>query len=240
MSLDRLRSAFAANELAPLARDEERRALIDALQLRSDAHVLEVGGWDGYLAAALVGHDLTIVERLPHFAAELRRRLPTVTVRDGLHERLPVDDAAFSHVAALVSLHHVDARGFLREANRVLVDGGRLVVVEVPLGGPVAHFLEQEVARLTRRGHAGNYWPDQQWIDEARAAGFADATATVVNSRWRFAAMSQAIEFCRAVFGLDAADAQILDAIHTLSPVPDDNGISWAWPLLVTTGTARS
>lgn len=235
MTAQRIELAFAANEIAPFARDDERRALIDALKLGTSEAILEVGGWDGYLTAAIPDAKLTIVERLSIVVEELRKRV-NVRVVEGRQEALPFHSETFDRVASLVSLHHIPILGFLREAARVLRPGGRLAIVEVPARSTVAVFLDTQVAKLCRRGHRGVYFAPDRWRHELTSLGFHDVHVEVRDLRWRFESMTQAIGYCRAVFGLDAEDADVLAAIQTLQPTTVNDVVSWTWPLVVISG----
>lgn len=241
MSDPRRDAAFKANELAPFARDEERRLLLDALRLEAGAIVLEVGAWDGYLASQLVAHDGEVI-LLDRIATEVRRlsaMFHGMRVMQGLQERIPILSDTVNRVASLVALHHINTPMFLREARRVLRDGGRLALVEVGLGSRVAKFLDTHVNAMTKpQGHRGIYFSPQEWRAHLTAAGFVNPSAEYRAAHWRFSSMSQAIEYCRLVFGLNPSttDGEILVAIETLDPVLHDASISWEWPLVVATG----
>lgn len=233
--------AYLANDLAPNARAEERDLLIKALLLAPDQDVLEVGAWDGYLASRLAGHEIstTLVDRMSFGVERLRKQFPTMRVFEGLQERIPVLGDSFDRVASLVALHHVNAVAFIKEARRVLRAEGRVAIVEVGRGSRVAMFLDTYVDKMTQpRGHRGIYLSPGEWVAHLEAAGF-EASAEYRTAHWRFRTMSQAIEYCRLVFGMSptVTDADIQAAIELLDPVAgDDAAISWEWPLLVVTG----
>lgn len=119
--------------------------MAEALQLRGNERVLEVGTGSGYAAAvlSLLAAEVYTVERLDFLAAEARKRLADypnvhVFVRDGtfgLPEYAPYDAICVSAASPWVPLP-------LREQ---LADGGRLVI---PVGGR----NEQILLRLLRKG----------------------------------------------------------------------------------------
>ncbi len=231
--------ALRANEIAPLARDDERQLLLAALQLSAGDAVLEVGAWDGYLAARLVDHEgpVTLLDRMQIGVDLLRVAYPQFRVFCGRQEALPLREGAVDRVASLVALHHVSAPAFVSEAKRVLRPGGRLAIVEVGRETVPATFLDTRVDALTKpRGHKGLYFTPAEWSARLMGAGFVDVTASLQTAHWRFATTAQAIAFCHAVFGLEATDADVAAAIMTLSPVSDETGVSWEWPLVVVTG----
>jgi ubiquinone/menaquinone biosynthesis C-methylase UbiE len=61
--------------------------------------------------------------------AEARLKLPSADLRHGVAERLPFDDASFDAVWMSLVVHLLDRPRAFSEARRVLVEGGRLIVV---------------------------------------------------------------------------------------------------------------
>lgn len=232
--------ALRANEIAPLARDDERQLLLAALQLSAGDAVLEVGAWDGYLAARLIDHEgpVMLLDRMQIGVDLLRSAYPQFRVFCGRQEALPFREGSVDRVASLVALHHLNVTAFVREAKRVLRPGGRLAIVEVGQETSTAAFLDTYVDAMTKpRGHKGIYFTPAEWAARLEDIGFVNVTASLQSARWRFSTTDQAIEFCRAAFGLEATNGEIASAIITLSPTSDETGVSWPWPLIVVTGT---
>lgn len=107
--------------------------------LDQGSSIVEVGTGTGTLAmqiaAQIPGVDLVAVDGDPDALEIARGKDPEASVRwiEGRAERLPIgDDSAGGCVISLV-LHHLgpdEKRQALVEARRVLVPGGRLVVVD--------------------------------------------------------------------------------------------------------------
>jgi protein-L-isoaspartate(D-aspartate) O-methyltransferase len=121
--------------------------MLDALVLRGDERVLEIGTGSGYHAAVLgnLCRDVCTIERVPELAERARRLLrdllmTNVSVRDGDGSR-GWDHGEFDRVLLTAAARHVP-RALLAQVR----DGGFLI-------GPVMRSeKKQEIVRLTRRG----------------------------------------------------------------------------------------
>ncbi len=237
----RFTQAHRANAIAPRARHEERRTLLLYAGLSRGCSVLEAGGWDGYLGEALALHNgpVTLIERDDKFVAKLKEMYPQFDVVVGKQEEMPVTTCSVDRVLALVSLHHIPTERFISEAARVLAPNGRVAICEVRKGGKVADFLDGQVASMTGpRGHRGNYFARGGWSTRFEAVGLLRTIEDERTMHWRFASRLQAIDYCRAVFGLEADDERISRAIDSLEPAEGPDGFSWAWPLVFATADA--
>jgi ubiquinone/menaquinone biosynthesis C-methylase UbiE len=114
--------------------------------------------------AAVVGVDPAPV--MLRVARLLTRPLNNVRFVEGRAESLPLPDASVSVLWSIASVHHwSDLHAGLREAQRVLLPGGRLVAIE----------------RRTQpgaRGHASHGWTDEQVVafaDHCLEHGFISA-----------------------------------------------------------------
>ncbi|MBW3578956.1 MAG: class I SAM-dependent methyltransferase [Actinobacteria bacterium] len=105
--------------------------LASALGLQAGRVVVDVGAGTGKLTRALVttGADVVAVEPVDAMRDRLADELPTVDVRDGTAEAMPVDDAAADAVTAGQSFHWFDGPRALAELRRVLRPRGRLGLV---------------------------------------------------------------------------------------------------------------
>lgn len=132
----------------------------------------DLGCGTGSLAATLAPHVARViaVDASSAMRAAARARTAAFTnveVREGTLEALPIADATLDLAVCALVLHHVaEPLGVLREARRVLRDGGRLLVLDMR-----AH------AREEYRHQMGHVWlgfhPSalQQWCAQA---GFTD------------------------------------------------------------------
>lgn len=93
--------------------------------------VLDLGAGTGKLTGVLVrlGIAVTAVEPDPAMAAELRRRLPGVTVLSGTSEDIPLPDGSVDAVLAGQAFHWFDPRRALPEIARVLRPEGALAAL---------------------------------------------------------------------------------------------------------------
>jgi ubiquinone/menaquinone biosynthesis C-methylase UbiE len=117
--------------------------------------------------------------------AESRRKLPDADLRRGVAEQLPFDDASFDATWMSLVVHLLDRPRAFAEARRVLVDGGRLIVVTPDADSfPRAwmaplfpSYVAVEQARFPSR---------RVLAEELTAAGFASITVTLVPIERRF------------------------------------------------------
>jgi hypothetical protein len=92
----------------------------------------------------------------------------------------------------------------LREMRRVLRRGGRLSILEVPVGAATDGFLNGFVDRHNSVGHEGRFVDDSFRADLA-AAGFHIETDELCRYTWDFAGEDEMIEFINLMFWLDKA-----------------------------------
>lgn len=112
--------------------------------------VADLGCGGGGLAELLVerSEKLIGVDQSPRMLREAGRRIPRADFRLGRLEHLPLRDGEANTVVLAMALHHMpDPRLGLREARRVLADGGTLVLAEL-------HRHEEE----TMRTKFGDFW----------------------------------------------------------------------------------
>ena len=141
--------------------------------------VLDVATGTGNLALALAPHvtrvtglDLTpeMLDQARQVAAE--RKIDNVEWVLGNAEELPVADGTLDLWTCRLAAHHFhDLDRSLREANRVLRPGGRLLLIDGS-GPREARDHLHAVELLRDPSHVQIYTVDE-WVDRLEAAGFA-------------------------------------------------------------------
>jgi SAM-dependent methyltransferase len=127
----------------------------------------------------VVAYDMS-VEMLNAVArAAADRGLANIVTRQGVAEKLPFPDASFDLVVSRFSAHHWNDLGAgLREARRVLKDGGQAVFIDaVAAPSPLCDTHFQAIELLRDTSHVRDYAP-AEWLDALCKAGF-DAGITV-------------------------------------------------------------
>jgi SAM-dependent methyltransferase len=145
--------------------------------------VLDLGsgpGLDALLAARrvgptgrVIGVDMTpaMLERARATAAEAG--LGWVEFREGRLEALPVDDATVDAVTSNCVINLVpDKEAVFREIARVLRPGGRLVVSDIVLDGPLPPVVAEDL--LAWAGCIAGAAPRSSYFTMLTAAGLAD------------------------------------------------------------------
>jgi ubiquinone/menaquinone biosynthesis C-methylase UbiE len=103
---------------------------------------LEVGASNGYRLEAIrrsLGASVTALEPSAEAIADGRRRFPGVRFVQGLAHALDFPDGSFDFVIVSFVLHWVDRTRLMRsvaELDRVLVDGGNLLIADFLPDGP--------------------------------------------------------------------------------------------------------
>lgn len=168
----RARAVYGAEDVHDFA----RRAILGALGLGPDDHLLEVGCGGGLLLrdALATGAAATGLDHSEEMVSLARERAPGAEVVTGNADALPFPDGTFTAVAmSVVLLFLPDPVLALREAHRVLVEGGRLAVYTT---GPELRGTPAAPEPLAGQGH---FHADDALVAFARAAGF--FAARVVN-----------------------------------------------------------
>ena len=155
-------------------------APIDALDLKPGEIVLDLGsgpGLDAFLAARrvgpggrVIGIDMTpaMLERARAGAASAG--ITNVEFRQGRLEALPLADASVDAVTSNCVINLVpDKSVVFREIARVLRPGGRLVISDILLDGPLPRAVATDL--LAYVGCVSGAMPRQAYFDLVAAAG---------------------------------------------------------------------
>jgi ubiquinone/menaquinone biosynthesis C-methylase UbiE len=165
----RARTVYGAEDVHDFA----RRAILDALELEPDDHLLEVGCGGGLLLrdATARGARATGIDHSPDMVQLARERAPESDVVLGAAEKLPFGDEMFTAIAmSIVFFFLADPVGVLRECRRVLRPGGRIAIYTT---GPELRGTPAAPEPLASRGH---FYTDEELAGLGRAAGLADVT----------------------------------------------------------------
>jgi len=164
---DRVAATFEDQVLPGRTWEGLARAII---QLAPRGRYVDLGIGDGLLTLMLadVANEVTAVDVSPEMLARLRSRaaqkgVANLKTVEGDIQDLPLSDASFDVAVLSQALHHAaEPAQALREARRVLVPGGRLLVIDL-----LAH-AEAWVKEQLQHRHLG-------FTEQALAALLADA-----------------------------------------------------------------
>jgi ubiquinone/menaquinone biosynthesis C-methylase UbiE len=125
---------------------ESNLAAVDRLALGPKDRFLDLGcGLGAALErAAATGASIAGVDPSPSMVERAAQRVPRADVRLGSAESIPFEDDEFTAALSISTYHHwADAVAGLKEANRVLARGGRLLIVERKLKRGTGHGLDE-------------------------------------------------------------------------------------------------
>jgi SAM-dependent methyltransferase len=151
------------------------RAILDALELGPDDHLLEIACGGGVLLswALETGCRATGLDHSEEMVRLAREVAPEADVVLGKAESLPFEDETFTCVASATAFFFfTDPVAVLREALRVLRPDGRLAIATTPpemRGTPAA---PEPMASI------GRFYTDDELAALAVEAGFADVSVT--------------------------------------------------------------
>jgi 2-polyprenyl-3-methyl-5-hydroxy-6-metoxy-1,4-benzoquinol methylase len=151
------------------------RAVLDALALGPDDHLLEIACGGGVLLAWALetGCHATGLDHSEEMVRLAREVAPDAQVVLGQAEALPFEDGTFTCAASATAFFFfTDPVAVLREARRVLRPGGRLAVATTPpemRGTPAA---PEPMASI------GRFYTDEELAALAVEAGFSEVSVT--------------------------------------------------------------
>jgi SAM-dependent methyltransferase len=165
----RARRVYGAEDVHDFARS----AILEALTLGADDHLLEIGCGGGLLLrdAQRSGCRVTGLDHSDEMVRLARERAPGAEVALAQAERLPFADDTFSAVAMSVVFFFLeDPVGVLQECRRVLRPAGRLAVYTT------APELRGTPAAPEPMASHGHFYTDEQLGELARTAELRSVT----------------------------------------------------------------
>ncbi len=170
----RARAVYGAEEIHDFA----RRAILDALALGAEDHVLDIGCGGGLLLrdAIGIGSRASGVDHSVEMVELARQNAPEANVVLAEADRLPFPDASFTAASMSVVFFFFDRPlAVLEECRRVLRPAGRLAIYTT---APELRGTPAAPEPLAARAH---FYNDEQLLELALAAGL--QAASVRNER---------------------------------------------------------
>lgn len=196
----------------PKARDEEFKALLKNLPIKTATRILDIPAGGGYLASYLP-HDV----QLHHLeTSELFANLFQQHCHSGSQhplslctlDQLPEKNNSIDIALSLAGLHHTqDKKPLFDELYRCLRPGGLLVLADAEEKSATACFLDGWVNDHNTIGHNGWYL-NQHTLQQLLNSGFEYISKENRNYHWVFNSRLQAGEYCKLMFGIDRANEQ--------------------------------
>ena len=207
-----------AMRLYPAARAQEFQMVLELARLSPGQLVVDAPAGGGYLPK----HSPTPVHWLPVETTSVFGGACTHSgvqvLRTASLTRLPIADGAVDCVISLAGVHHMseeDKAGFYGEVHRILRPGGRFALADVHRDSPVAGFLNGFVHEHNPMGHEGLFLGEHTAGMLAKA-GFHVETAQRRHYAWVFPSLQAMGHFCRLLFGIEAEDRMVVEAIGEL------------------------
>ena len=163
------------------ARGADLEQLAELAQgLPATAKALDLGCGGGHVAfhiapyvGQVVAYDMSVEMLTAVARAAADKGLGNIVTRQGVAEKVPFPDASFDLVVSRFSAHHWNDLGAgLREARRVLKEGGHAVFIDaVAAPSPLCDTHFQAIELLRDTSHVRDYSP-AEWLDALGKSGF--------------------------------------------------------------------
>lgn len=229
-----------AGSLFPMARENERAALLDRLKNITNGKVIDAPAGGGYVAEGLEKKqphlEIICVEPAVRFAEVIPDRFQTI------HEpieKTSLPDQSIDAVLSLAGLHHLNDKSLVfTEWFRLLKSAGQIVVADVGEGTPTASFLNGFVNQYTPGGHDGQFFSEGEFSSLMEDAGFTSSGDEMVDVPWVFSDEPSMVAFCRQLFSVDPApESELLNALNQVGVSDHKLGVQLHWQLYYAHGS---
>lgn len=128
-SWDEMRKQYFSTRIRDLA--------LGVAEIQKGCQAVDLGAGTGFITEALIGAGANViaVDQSEKMLEELNQKFVStgsVDLRMGDAEQLPVSDHSIDRVFANMYLHHVECPGSaIKEMNRILKPGGRVVITDL-------------------------------------------------------------------------------------------------------------
>ena len=165
----------------------------------ANARALDLGCGGGHVSYRAAPHVREVVacDLTPDMLAEVKktaaeRGLANIVTQQAAAERLPFEAGAFDFVLSRYSAHHwSNFEAGLREARRVLKDGGRAIFADcVSPAHPLLDTHLQTIELLRDPSHVRNY-SAAEWLAALARAGFSATTIAARRLRLEFSVWTE-------------------------------------------------
>jgi SAM-dependent methyltransferase len=236
---------FVANHYAPRAQAYVSSAVhasgpdLDQIEAfvrgSADARALDLGCGGGHVSYRAAPHVREVVacDLTPDMLAQVKktaaeRGLANIVTRQAAAERLPFEAGAFDFVLSRYSAHHWNNfEAGLREARRVLKEGGRAIFADcIAPAHPLLDTHLQAIELLRDPSHVRNY-SAAEWMAALARSGFSATAIAARKLRLEFTVWTERTKtperYANAILGLQA---QASSAVRDHFVISEDGGFS--------------
>jgi SAM-dependent methyltransferase len=236
---------FVANHYAPRAQAYVSSAVhasgpdLDQIEAfvrgSADARALDLGCGGGHVSYRAAPHVREVVacDLTPDMLAQVKktaaeRGLANIVTRQAAAERLPFEAGAFDFVLSRYSAHHWNNfEAGLREARRVLKEGGRAIFADcIAPAHPLLDTHLQAIELLRDPSHVRNY-SAAEWMAALARSGFSATAIAARKLRLEFTVWTERTKtperYANAILGLQA---QASSAVRNHFVISEDGGFS--------------
>jgi SAM-dependent methyltransferase len=236
---------FVANHYAPRAQAYVSSAVhasgpdLDQIEAfvrgSADARALDLGCGGGHVSYRAAPHVREVVacDLTPDMLAQVKktaaeRGLANIVTQQAAAERLPFEAGAFDFVLSRYSAHHWNNfEAGLREARRVLKEGGRAIFADcIAPAHPLLDTHLQAIELLRDPSHVRNY-SAAEWMAALARSGFSATAIAARKLRLEFTVWTERTKtperYANAILGLQA---QASSAVRNHFVISEDGGFS--------------